>query len=52
VKDKVVKVVIKIGKFAYNNFVDRGKVAYGAIIGMVTNATKDTTTKNTFATKE
>jgi hypothetical protein len=52
VKDKIVKVVINIGKFSYNNFVDVGKVAYDATIGTMTNATKDTTTKNTFATKE
>jgi hypothetical protein len=45
VKEKVVKVVINIGKFAYNNLVDVGKVAYDATIGTMTNATKDTTTK-------
>ncbi len=52
VKDKVVKVVINIGKFAYNYFVDVRKVAYDATIGTMTNATKDTTKKNNFATKE
>lgn len=52
VKDKIVKVVINIGRFAYNNFVDVGKVADNATIGMMTNATKDTTSKNTFVTKK